>query len=578
LHDGRLFVNTWPNGFGSGDVAGLWMSPEIPVGGLTTAHLNQWVKVFAYDEYEPDALIARTYGGGALHSYQGDLYWGTMHVPFLATAAHLSFYGPDYDAASIPPPVAAISAALGSQRSVSIFKGRDFDTAAPQIEVAYGMPQLPAFDPATLTWSLTDTLLGPPLYGLSGFNNMYNNYTWSMAEYDGQLFVGTMDWSYLVNDIFESLLSGLELPLDIVITLPDSVPGADLYRFFDSASPAVAESLTGVGNYSSYGIRNMLTREEGLYLGMANPMNLLTDLTDDKPEGGWELLRLTRHLIPLTVGLEGNGSGIVSSAPAGINCGVDCAEDFDFGSTVALTPTAATDSVFEGWAGACQGSGICEVTLNESAHVTATFAKSRHPLIVNLAGGGSGLVSSTPAGIACSQPSCSANFDIGTEVSLNAIAFSGSSFGAWSGACSGSDPCQVTIGPGTTVVTATFEPNPQQANLQVSGALRVGSQLNFTATLTLNPIDQCTWDFGDGTTEACDLPAVASGTDALHDVTIQTTHTYTQAGVYIVIVTASNGAGTAVAAQQITIQAPTAEEPTEQPRATELYFPFVNRD
>ena len=32
----------------------------------------------------------------------------------------------------------------------------------------------------------------------------------------------------------------------------------------------------------------------GLYLGMANPMNLRTDPTDDIPEGGWELISLTK--------------------------------------------------------------------------------------------------------------------------------------------------------------------------------------------------------------------------------------------------------------------------------------------
>ena len=29
-----------------------------------------------------------------------------------------------------------------------------------------------------------------------------------------------------------------------------------------------------------------------LYIGTANPMNLMTDPDDDKPEGGWELLKL----------------------------------------------------------------------------------------------------------------------------------------------------------------------------------------------------------------------------------------------------------------------------------------------
>jgi PKD repeat protein len=97
--------------------------------------------------------------------------------------------------------------------------------------------------------------------------------------------------------------------------------------------------------------------------------------------------------------------------------------------------------------------------------------------------------------------------------------------------------------------------------------------------LNLNPITACTWDFGDGTTEACDLPATAAGVDATDDVEVTTTHVYTQPGVYIVIVSASNNAGTAMAAQQLVIQVPTAEEPTEQPnQLLDLFFPYVNRE
>lgn len=45
-----------------------------------------------------------------------------------------------------------------------------------------------------------------------------------------------------------------------------------------------------MGNPSSYGIRTMLSSGDGLYLGMANPMNLLT--APGKPMGGWELIQV----------------------------------------------------------------------------------------------------------------------------------------------------------------------------------------------------------------------------------------------------------------------------------------------
>jgi hypothetical protein len=132
-----------------------------------------------------------------------------------------------------------------------------------------------------------------PMWGAAGFGNFYNNYTWTMRPYEGQLFVGTMDYSYLLEEGLPLLLYLLGLPPDTPVPLPDAVHGADLYRFPDAASPALAESLNGVDNASTYGIRTMIS-DDALYLGMANPMNLLTDPLDDLPEGGWELLRLWR--------------------------------------------------------------------------------------------------------------------------------------------------------------------------------------------------------------------------------------------------------------------------------------------
>ena len=69
---------------------GLYMSPVVPLGGLTTANANNWVKVWRATDYEPDTLVVRTYGGGDLSSFDGTLFWGTMHVPFLATQAALT--------------------------------------------------------------------------------------------------------------------------------------------------------------------------------------------------------------------------------------------------------------------------------------------------------------------------------------------------------------------------------------------------------------------------------------------------------------------------------------------------------
>jgi hypothetical protein len=36
----------------------------------------------------------------------------------------------------------------------------------------------------------------------------------------------------------------------------------------------------------------MLSTSSGLYLGMSNAQSLLSDTSDNLPDGGWELLRL----------------------------------------------------------------------------------------------------------------------------------------------------------------------------------------------------------------------------------------------------------------------------------------------
>ena len=46
--------------------------------------------------------------------------------------------------------------------------------------------------------------------------------------------------------------------------------------------------------------------DDALYLGMANPMNLLTDPNDDLPEGGWELLKLSQVSSSVKIFQENN--------------------------------------------------------------------------------------------------------------------------------------------------------------------------------------------------------------------------------------------------------------------------------
>jgi uncharacterized protein YkwD len=166
-----------------------------------------------------------------------------------------------------------------------------------------------------------------------------------------------------------------------------------------------------------------------------------------------DALFVARHLLTITP--AGSGTGTVTSSPPGIDCGAVCSETFDEGTTITLNAEPDLGSVFRGWSGGgCDESEECTVTIETDTSVTAIFV-AQHDLETTLDGSGEGQVVSSPEGIDCGFE-CVAPFDEGSEVTLSAIADSGSVFGGWSGGgCSGTEDCVVTMSE-PVQVTATF--------------------------------------------------------------------------------------------------------------------------
>jgi len=76
----------------------------------------------------------------------------------------------------------------------------------------------------------------------------------------------------------------------------------------------------------------------------------------------------------LTIQKNGTGSGSITSAPPGIDCGPDCSELYGQGQYITLTPIPGLLSTLVGWSGGgCSGNGICVVNLMKDITVTATF-------------------------------------------------------------------------------------------------------------------------------------------------------------------------------------------------------------
>lgn len=326
VHDGRLFITTWPGYIEGGSTnnisvaldyvrraTGLWMSPPVPATGLKSMHRKQWAKVWNATQYEPDLLVAVTYGGGALCSFDGWLYFGTMHVPTLPASAFLQVYPmppmppagtPEFDA-WVARKTAVYS---NTDRLTSLFRGRRFfkprevlgvpTELGGDIQLLAGYRTMPVYNPAEDLWVVTTNRMNqvPRMCG-PGYG-AYNTYTWCMAVFKHNLYIGT------VNPDVSAGRSEAFYRTEFAYT--NTTWGGDLMMIPSAlATNMTAVSRSGLGNPLNYGFRTMVATEDELFIGTANANNLQGDFTDGMPDGGWELLRLTKRN-PVAFDIDGD--------------------------------------------------------------------------------------------------------------------------------------------------------------------------------------------------------------------------------------------------------------------------------
>ena len=164
----------------------------------------------------------------------------------------------------------------------------------------------------------------------------------------------------------------------------------------------------------------------------------------------------------LTTSTSPSAGGSIS--PFGTN-------SYPMGSEVTVTATPVTSYTFSNWSGACSGSGPCTVTMDGPKSVTANFVQQF-----------SLTVSADPSEGGSVSPSGTTTYDTGTPVTVTANPASGYTFTGWSGDCSGSGPCAVTMD-GPKSVTANFV---QQFSLTTSASPSDGGSVSPSGTTTYN--------------------------------------------------------------------------------------------
>lgn len=164
-------------------------------------------------------------------------------------------------------------------------------------------------------------------------------------------------------------------------------------------------------------------------------------------------------------------------------------------------------------------------------------------LTVTRAGTGTGSVSSSPTGITCPS-TCSASYNSGTTVTLTAAPASGSTFAGWSGACSGTSTCSVTMTQ-ARAVTATFNLTAAPDFTLSAPASKTIGQGDFATYLITETVQN--GFSGAITLSVTGLPAGTSsgfttnpftGSSAMYIVT----HATTTLGTYPMTITGTSGA------------------------------------
>jgi uncharacterized repeat protein (TIGR02543 family) len=147
----------------------------------------------------------------------------------------------------------------------------------------------------------------------------------------------------------------------------------------------------------------------------------------------------------LTAGVSAAGGGTVSMSPN--------LAKHDSGTTVSVTATPDSGYTFAGWAGSVSGTANpAFVIMDGNKELTANFQEitpdAKYKLTVSISPAGGGTVSASPD---------SAEYALGTPVTVSAVPADGYTFTGWSGGATGTANPVTVVMNGDKAVTANFQ-------------------------------------------------------------------------------------------------------------------------
>jgi hypothetical protein len=143
-------------------------------------------------------------------------------------------------------------------------------------------------------------------------------------------------------------------------------------KFSDQTGSVACLSCAAGYHSSSTGSTSCAACAAGTYNPTTGQVECLTcSGTTNTPTGATEC---TTSRIFTVTNSGGTTTGcLVTSTPAGIDCGTICSSSFPDGSLVTLHAQASLHHVFLGWSGACTGTGDCVTTMDADKSATALF-------------------------------------------------------------------------------------------------------------------------------------------------------------------------------------------------------------